>query len=102
MLRAIFAPSTNMSFDNIATIEERHFPIGLHPHLVSSMRSYYIQCCNVKSEFAGFREPNDISLVFCSSKLRYIGRSYFPRQVPTESRFGRAILVARLAMCKEQ
>ena len=73
MFRAIFAPSTNMGFDNIATIEERHLPIGLHPHLVPSMRSYDIQCCNVKSEFAGLCEPNVTNLVFCYSKLRYMG-----------------------------
>ena len=102
MLRAVFAPSTDMGFDNVATIEERHLPIGLHPHLVPSMRSYDIQCRNVQSEFAGLCEPNDPKLVFSYSKHEVHGQSYFPRQVPTERRFGRAMLVARLAMCKEQ
>ena len=72
MLRAIFAPSTNMGFDNIAAIEERHLPIGLHPHLVPSMGSYDIQCCNMKSEFASLCEPNDTDLVFPYSKLDYM------------------------------
>ena len=62
-----------MSFDNIAAIEERHLPIGLHPHLVPSMGSYNIQCCNVKSEFASLCEPSDTDLVIGYSKLEYMG-----------------------------
>ena len=57
MLRAIFTPSTNMCFDNIPAIQKWHLSIGFHPHLISSMRSDYVECCNVKSEFACFREP---------------------------------------------
>jgi hypothetical protein len=59
VLRAIFAPTPNVGLDNVTTVQEGHFSIGLDPDLCASMRSDDVQSGNVKAEFASLGQLAD-------------------------------------------
>jgi hypothetical protein len=45
-----------MRLDHMTTVEEGHFAVGLHPHLVASVLRQNRQSCDVEAEFEGLGE----------------------------------------------
>ena len=56
MLRTILRPSPNVRLHNMATIQEWHFSIGLHPDLVSCVFGEDGESGDVQAEFASLGE----------------------------------------------
>lgn len=56
VFRAVFAPSSDVRLEHIASIQERHLAVRLDPHLVPCMRRDHCQGGDVQAELSGFGE----------------------------------------------
>ncbi len=56
MLRAVFGPTSNVSLDDVASVQEWHLPVGLNPDLVTSVLCEDWKGGNVKAELEGLGE----------------------------------------------
>ena len=59
VLRAVLAPTSNVSLDDVTTVEEGHLSVRLDPDLCASMRSDNVQSGDVKAEFASLGQLAD-------------------------------------------
>ena len=59
MLRAVLAPTSDVSLDDVATVQEGHLSIGLDPDLCASMRGDDVQSGDVKAELSSLGQLAD-------------------------------------------
>lgn len=59
VLRAVLAPASDVSLDNVTTVQEGHLSVGLDPDLCAGMRSDDVQGSDVKAEFASLGQLAD-------------------------------------------
>ncbi len=52
----VLGNSCEMTFQNVVSIEESLFTVGLDPHLVLALLGQIIQACDAQLEFPGLRE----------------------------------------------
>jgi hypothetical protein len=48
-----------MTFQNVVSIEESLFTVGLDPHLVLAVLGQIVQACDTQLEFPGLRELSE-------------------------------------------
>lgn len=53
VLRAVIRPATNMCLDDVAAVQERHFAVRFHPHLVAGMLGEDGESSDVKAKLSG-------------------------------------------------
>jgi hypothetical protein len=59
VLRAVLAPTSDVSLDNVTTVQEGHLSVGLDPNLCASMRGNNVQSGNVEAELASLGQLAD-------------------------------------------
>lgn len=59
VLRAVLAPTSDVSLDNVTTVQEGHLSVGLDPDLCASMRGDDVQSGDVEAELASLGQLAD-------------------------------------------